>query len=113
MRETFEVQTQDEGDVAGSARAYRVIASGELDSASAPTLGEEFERLMRAGATLVIIDATRLDFLDSSGIRVLIAAGNALEARGGRLCIDGMSGAVERVLEITGLLERYRRTPPE
>lgn len=85
-----------------------MVASGEIDIATAPQLAAVLDEVIEAGARLVILDARAIQFLDSSGISVLINAGTQLEDLGGRLCIDGMSGAVERVLEITGLLERYR-----
>lgn len=89
-----------------------MVASGEIDIATAPQLAGVLDEVIETGARLVILDARAIQFLDSSGISVLINAGSQLEALGGRLCIDGMSGAVERVLEITGLLERYRAESP-
>jgi anti-anti-sigma factor len=47
-------------------------------------------------------------FLDSSGLREIIKAGNLLAARDGQLLIEGATGATQRVLEITGMLEQYR-----
>ena len=102
------MDTHDEGETPDGTRTYRVVASGEIDIATAPLLATALEEVTAAGARLVILDARNIHFLDSSGISVLISAGAELENHGGRLCIDGMSGAVERVLEITGLLERYR-----
>ena len=90
------------------AQAYRLVARGELDMASAPILSEAFASLVGNGATLVVLDATDVEFLDSYGLRAIIAAGNSLSALGGQLLIEGMSGAVRRVLEISGVLERYR-----
>ena len=102
------MDTSDEGKSPDGTRTYRVVASGEIDIATAPLLSAAFGEVVAAGARLVILDARNIQFLDSSGISVLIATGSELEHLGGRLVIDGMSGAVERVLEITGLLERYR-----
>ncbi len=90
------------------AQAYRLVARGDLDMASAPILSEAFATLVGDGATLVVLDATDVEFLDSYGLRAIIAAGNSLSALGGQLLIEGMSGAVRRVLEISGVLERYR-----
>ncbi len=104
----LQVDTRDEGQSDDGGRTYRVVATGEIDIATAPQLAAVLDEVTDAGARLVILDARDIHFLDSSGISVLINAGGRLEAAGGRLCIDGMSGAVERVLEITGLLERYR-----
>ncbi len=102
------MDTSDEGESPDGTRTYRVVAAGEIDIATAPLLAAAFDEVIAAGGRLVLLDARDIHFLDSSGISVLISAGSELENHGGRLCIDGMSGAVERVLEITGLLERYR-----
>jgi len=60
----------------------------------------------------VILDASGVSFLDSSGIRAIVTASNALEAQGGRLLIEGMRGAVQRVMEVAGLLDKYRSDEP-
>ncbi len=88
--------------------SYRVVASGEIDLNTAPRLGAALEALIDQGATLVVLDATEVRFLDSSGLSVIIRVGNRLTAVGGRLLIEGMSGAVQRVLELSGMIERYR-----
>jgi anti-sigma B factor antagonist len=88
--------------------AYRVTAKGEIDLQTAPRLAETLDSLIEQGAKLVVLEAAEVEFLDSSGLRVIINAGNALHASGGQLLIEGMSGAVQRVLEISGLIEQYR-----
>lgn len=87
---------------------YRVVARGEIDFATAPRLAEALDALIQAGATVVVLDAAGIDFLDSSGLRVIVNYGNKLTGVGGRLLIEGMSGAVQRVLEVSGLIEHYR-----
>jgi anti-sigma B factor antagonist len=87
---------------------YKVVARGEIDRFTAPQLAEALGTLIRSGATLVVLDATDVRFLDSSGLRVIVNCGNELKAAGGRLLIEGMSGAVQRVLEVSGLIEHYR-----
>jgi anti-anti-sigma factor len=64
---------------------------------------------------LIILDLSGVSFLDSSGLRSIIQAGNLMTGRDGQLLIEGASGATQRVLEITGMLERYRAgtTDPE
>jgi anti-sigma B factor antagonist len=57
---------------------------------------------------LIVLDASDVEFLDSSGLRVIVASGIRLSNAGGRLLIEGMSGAVQRVLEVSGLIEQYR-----
>ena len=92
----------------GSDLAYRVVARGEIDAATAPLLGQKFDELLAAGATVLLLDASAIDFVDSSGLRVIVAATNEIEGRGGRLLIEGISPAMERVLQVTGMLEKYK-----
>ena len=88
--------------------AHRISARGEIDLHTAPRLADALDDLIEHGATLVILDARQIDFLDSSGLRVIINCQNRLGEAGGRLLIEGMSGAVQRVLEISGLIEQFR-----
>lgn len=87
---------------------YRVVVTGEIDIASAPALAEKFSELIDGGAVLVVLDASAVDFVDSSGLRAIVAASNQLQEAGGQLLIEGMSGAMQKTLEVSGLLERYR-----
>lgn len=94
-------------DGAPGARAVRCV--GEIDMASSQRLAEFLAELLAEGATRVVIDASDVSFLDSTGLRVLVDVGSRLEAAGGQLVVDPISAPVRRVLEITGLLERYAR----
>jgi anti-sigma B factor antagonist len=91
--------------------AFRITGHGEIDMSSAPQLDAVFDDLVEHGARVVIFDARGIEFLDSCGLRSIIRGGNKLSAAGGQLLIDGMSGSVQRVLEISGLLETYRAEP--
>ena len=95
-------------DASESHHGVRVAASGEIDASTAPRLAEVLDAVIDDGATLVVLDASAVEFLDSSGLRVIVHSGTKLSNAGGRLLIEGMSGAVQRVLEVSGLLERYR-----
>ena len=72
---------------------------GELDLASAPVLKDRLERL-RADKRSVRLDLSQLQFIDSSGIHLLIAA--ASDARDGwQFEVDpNLPPQVERVLEL-------------
>jgi anti-anti-sigma factor len=81
---------------------------GDLDLDTSAQLDRELTKLCERGATWVTLDASDITFVDSSGLRTIVRAGNALQARGGRLLIEGMSPAMQRLLEVSGLLESYR-----
>jgi anti-sigma B factor antagonist len=81
-------------------------ASGEVDLATADVLEARISHhLDRAGAR-VVVDLRAVSFIDSSGIRALIAADQrARELRASLSFIIG-GGQTRRVLELTGLVDR-------
>lgn len=79
-----------------------VAVRGEIDMASAPQLRELLETATDAGVTRVVLDCRGLEFLDSSGIGVLVAARKRL-GEGGELVIDSPPAHVRKVLDITGV----------
>ena len=77
--------------------------TGELDPHTAPLLAEELDGLESEGVTAVVLVLSNLGFIDSSGLRVLIAADRDITERGGTLTLRSPSETVRRLLEITGL----------
>ena len=100
------VALTDDGGEPG--HGYRLTVRGEVDARTAPKLAQALDSLIDRGATLIVLEASGVEFLDSSGLRVIVATGIRLSNSGGRLLIEGMSGAVQRVLEVSGLIEQYR-----
>jgi anti-sigma B factor antagonist len=81
-----------------------VTVAGELDLATAGELEDVVLPVVRDGRHAVL-DLRRLEFMDSSGVRVIVAAHTAAQDSGGRLSLvrAAPGSAVQRVLEISGL----------
>ena len=79
---------------------------GELDLASSPALEEQFERAVADAPSTVIIDLRELEFMDSTGLSVLIRAHQRAQEAGHRLAIVNGSRQVRRLLSLTGVAER-------
>jgi anti-anti-sigma factor len=79
-----------------------VVLSGEADPTTAAVLREMLAAQLNTGARLVTVDASRLSFLDSASVRVLVLAARALKGRHGRLVLARPQPIVARLLEITG-----------
>ena len=58
---------------------------------------------LKQGATKILFDGSRVEYLDSSGLAELISAARTLSERGGRLAVSSPSHKLREVLEITGL----------
>jgi stage II sporulation protein AA (anti-sigma F factor antagonist) len=91
--------------VAEAAGRVVVTVRGELDLATSGEVEEAVLPVVRDGRHAVL-DLRGLDFMDSSGVRVVVAAHTAAEEHGGHLSVvlseDG--SPVRRVLEISGLV---------
>lgn len=81
-----------------------ITVSGEIDLASAPKLEEA---LVTEPDQTVIVDLLEVGFMDSTGLRSLLSAREALESAGGRLLLVFEEGPVERILDLTGLTDRF------
>jgi anti-anti-sigma factor len=100
MESGFRVVVADKGETS----VIRV--SGELDLASSPTLEAELERIATTDASLVVIDLTELEFMDSTGLSVLVRAHQRSEQSGQRFGLINGSQQVQRLLSLTGVAER-------
>ena len=90
-----QLETEARGDV--------VIAhvSGELDLAGAPSTGEAIGEAVPTSARGLVVDFSRLEFIDSSGIAMLFNLVRRLGGRRQQLHVVARSGEpVARVLEI-------------
>ena len=97
-------------EVSETVRAWSVVVRGEIDMQTAPSSKRVLDDVVAKGALLVTLDLEGVDFLDSSGLRVILGASNKLSAHEGQLLLEGASSAVERVLELTGVIERLRQS---
>ena len=87
--------------------ATAVIAlSGELDLAAAGLLEQELARPEADAAQAVVIDLRDVEFMDSSGLRVLAVAGRRAQERGRRFALVPGAAQVMRVFDITRMRER-------
>lgn len=75
---------------------------GELDLATAPRLREALVDLSKQGAKQVTIDLAEMEFIDSTGLSVLVAALKRMREDGGDLALQSPSAAAMKVFEITG-----------
>ena len=79
------------------------MLDGELDTATAAQLFEMFAELAREGIKHVALNLAELEFIDSTGISVVVAEHKRVDSMGGELIIFSPRPRVRKVLEVTGL----------
>lgn len=80
-----------------------VAATGEVDVYTAPVLDEALSAAIAGGATSVVVDLSGVDFLDSTGLSVLVKALKRVRDADGALDVVVTAERVSKVFRITGL----------
>jgi anti-sigma B factor antagonist len=88
---------------------FVVAVEGELDMSTATDLERELEGPLQAAQSL-LIDLSRCEFIDSTGIALIVRSWQALDGNG-RFALCGIGQQVKRVLDITGLEETIPTHP--
>ena len=88
------------GEPAGGVRTLR--PTGELDIATAPELERVLER-PRAAGDRVVLDLAELEFIDSTGLRVIVRARRGRATRALGAAAAPRAAAVRRVFDISGV----------
>jgi anti-anti-sigma factor len=95
----FVVESGREGDT------HVVRPRGALDLAASEPLAGELKRVEATDAEAIVVDLSEVEFMDCSGIRVLVEADRRSRANGERLRLRRGVGQVDRVMRLTGVDE--------
>jgi anti-sigma B factor antagonist len=82
--------------------ATTIALSGELDVSTIPILEEHLVSVEADGVTAIVVDLVELTFIESLGVRALVAARERAFANGRQLVLFGAKANVRRVFELTG-----------
>jgi anti-anti-sigma factor len=83
-----------------------VALRGELDLSTVSKVQEELDRVDAAGPPVVVLDLSKLSFLDSTGLRCVIPAAERARDAGRRFVVVRGPDPVQRVFSITRLEDR-------
>jgi anti-sigma B factor antagonist len=84
-----------------------IALRGELDIAGAATLDAELDRVSRSpGLHALVVDLSRVEFMDSTGLRAVVVAGRRAGEAGVRFGLVRGGEPVQRVFDLTRMTER-------
>ena len=93
----MEIQTQE----------YKRVAvlsiTGRIDSATSSEFEAALQEVIGKGKRNLILDMSQVEFLSSSGLRVLVTTLKSLRKTGGELCIAQPSQRARAAIDIAGL----------
>jgi len=85
-----------------------IAAHGEIDVSTAPELRQAIVEVASAGPGPLVIDLADVDFLDSTGLGVLVSGLKRFRTMGSDVILVVASNRILKVFEITGLTQVFR-----
>jgi len=79
--------------------------AGELDAYTGPQLREELAEAVADGARWLVLDMSRVEYIDSVGLGIIVGAAKRTVEQGGSLAVVAARPNVLRVFEISGTRE--------
>lgn len=81
---------------------YVATLDGEMDTVAAMEVEETLKPLYTSNGKDVIIDCTRLEYIASSGLRILISILKGAKSAGSRVVMRGVNDDIKNVFKLTG-----------
>lgn len=86
-----------------SARGVIIMkVGGRLDGDSTDALEKEVLNVLDAGGDRLLLDFSELEYINSSGLRILVMAFQRLKQTGGRLAVCSLKDYISEVFDISG-----------
>ncbi len=82
----------------------RVEVCGRLDGTNAQQLEQALLAAIGDGGQIVVLDFSRLHYISSAGLRVILIAAKKTKQGGGRFAICGLGEVIRKVFEMSGFL---------
>ena len=95
---SFAIESREQGS------ALVIAISGELDLHTASQLEESLNPILVAGNRPLVIDFAACEFIDSTGIALIVRAARQLgDESNGSFALCGVSDQVQRLFDLTGI----------
>ena len=86
---------------------YLATLEGEMDTAAALEAEEVLKPIYNSEGNDVIIDCTNLEYIASSGLRILLSILKGAKANGSKVVMRGMNDDIKNVFKLTGFISIF------
>lgn len=86
---------------------YLATLEGEMDTAAAANAEEVLKPLYASEGKDVIIDCSKLEYIASSGLRILLGILKGAKAGGSKVVMRGVNDDIKNVFKLTGFINLF------
>ena len=86
---------------------YVATLEGEMDTAAAIEAEEVLKPIYNSNGKDVIIDCTNLEYIASSGLRILLSILKGVKASGSKVVMKGVNDDIKNVFKLTGFISIF------
>lgn len=87
-----------------------VTIKGDIDHHSAEEIRDQMEKeLLKSGCTNMVLNFSQVDFMDSSGIGIVIGRYKLVKNLGGEMAVVGVQDKIDRIFLMSGLYKIIRK----
>ena len=86
---------------------YVATLEGELDTKAARDMEKSFQPLYTSNGRNIIIDCTKLEYIASSGLRILISILKGAKMSGSKVIMRNMNDDIKNVFKLTGFINLF------
>lgn len=88
-----------------------ICPSGVLDNAGATQVRAEIDAELETSTKVILLDLQNVDFIDSSGLGVLVMAAKAMRGAGRQMCFCSVKEQPRLLFELTGMEQVFEIFP--
>ena len=86
---------------------YVVALEGELDTAHAIEVEQAMQPLHEVSGKEIILDCTKLEYIASSGLRILLGLLKSAKANGNKVVLKNLNDEIKEVFKMTGFIDLF------
>lgn len=86
---------------------YIATLEGEMDTAAAAEAEQTLKQLYNSNGKDIVIDCNKLEYIASSGLRILLSILKAAKSTGSKVTMRGMNDDIKNVFKLTGFINIF------
>ena len=86
---------------------YVVALEGELDTAHALEVEQAMQPLHEVSGKEITLDCTKLEYIASSGLRILLGLLKSAKANGNKVVLKNLNDEIKEVFKMTGFIDIF------